>query len=221
MSRSPLLPPARVELEAFLPEIMAFAHETETHAGLPDAAALAFIRNAACDLSRRSNAYRRELWIDAQKDVTDYPIQDGCDVFLSALWVEINGQRAIPSPGRPCSCGGRLFQIIDGMIHISWNPDEDTADAILIRAALSPTADACDLDRDFFFDRYRQVVIDGALAKILLLPNMPWTNISLARVLQTDFERGCGEARRNAMMGESAGPVYATSRPFVSCRRFR
>lgn len=221
MSRSLLLPPARIELSAFLPEVMAFTHETETHAGLPDAAAETYVRNAAIDLARRSQAYRRTLWIDAQKDVVDYPIDDGCDVFLSAIYVELDGQRAYPAPGRPCSCAGRLFQIDDGMIHISWAPDEDQDDAIMVRAAFTPGRDACDLDRDFFYDRYKQVVVDGALAQILLMPGQPWTSPSIARAKQQDFERGCGEARRNVIMGDTAGPIFATARPFVSCRRFR
>jgi hypothetical protein len=201
---------------------MAFAHETETRAGLPEAAALTYIRNAAIELARRSRAWRKDIWIDAQKGVEDYPIGDGCDVLLTTLFVEIDGVRAYPAPGKACNCGfGRTFAIIDGMLRVYWTPQEDQRDAIHVRAAFTPSASACEIDEDFFANRYRQVVIDGALAAILLLPGQPFTNVAVARAKQQDFERGCGEARRDAALGQTGGPMFARPAPFVSCRRFR
>lgn len=52
---------------------------------------------------------------------------------------------------------------------------------------LKPSPDARMLP-DFLSDQYRQVIADGALARILVLPNQPFTNPTLAQAMLTNFQ---------------------------------
>lgn len=208
-------------MSRFLPEIMAHAHETDTTPGLAVAAAEQFALNAAIEFAVKSKAFRRTVPIDVQCGMTEYPFEGDCYAVVQILGVEFRGQSITPAPGRPCSCGGRMFAVDDGLVRLLWTPSEDMPQALKVRLAIAPKRDACTLDEAFFFDLWAQAVIDGALAKILLMPNEPWTNLQLARVKESDFERAVSEARRLAILGRSSGPFYSRAPSFLGPKRFR
>ena len=200
---------------------MAHAHETDEFAGLPPAAAEQYVRTAAAEFAKRSTALRKTVEIDAQAGVTEYPICEDCELIVKVISVEVGGRRLLPDPGRPCSCAQGVFWFEDCCLRLGWTPTVDEKGAISVRVAVAPRADACEIDREFFHDLHRQAIIDGALSRILMMPNQPWTNAALARVAQAEFERSAGEARRDALMGSTAGPFFAHAPSFVGRRRFR
>lgn len=69
-----------------------------------------------------------------------------------------------------------------------------TANATLsLNVALKPTFDATGIDDDMF-TQYRDAIVHGALAKLMLSPNKPYTNAQLAQYHQQQFVIKSGQA---------------------------
>lgn len=77
---------------------------------------------------------------------------------------------------------------------------------IRVRAYLIPTADATRAPK-VVLDRHREMLVNGALARILAVPAQPFTNIELAAYRDSLFERRLDEINREYVTGAQRGPL--------------
>jgi hypothetical protein len=86
----------------------------------------------------------------------------------------------------------------DGQFSLWRIPGASTAGAIVVPdVALEPSQAAATVD-DMIFQRYREAVAKGALARIHAMPGKPYTDLQLAGALDRDFRAEAGSANVGA-----------------------
>lgn len=79
-------------------------------------------------------------------------------------------------------------------------PKETERLAITMRVALKPTRAATQVD-DIILEEYAETIANGALSRLLLQPQKPYTNANLAAVKDAMFKQGLNVARQRAVRG--------------------
>lgn len=69
-----------------------------------------------------------------------------------------------------------------------------------------PLRDAHDVLPAYMFSQHAQTIARGALAKILMLPNQPFTNPQTAMGYNAAFMAACSDAQNDARMGQQRAP---------------
>lgn len=74
--------------------------------------------------------------------------------------------------------------LVDTVVHLDGSqfqlfPMPTAGDTLRMEAVFMPTIGASQVG-DVLFDRYADAIASGALARLLMLPNQPWTNPALA-----------------------------------------
>lgn len=63
---------------------------------------------------------------------------------------------------------------------------------------------------------YSRDIVEGAKARLMLIPDRKWTNLQMAGICQGKFDGGIAEARIKAIHGKAAGTIVARPRQFGS-----
>lgn len=80
----------------------------------------------------------------------------------------------------------------------------DTDGSLYTQVALMPTLTAATLD-SVFLDRHLDLLVDGALSRLLRYPDRAWTNLNLAGVYAARFEQSKRVIRAQAADGFQPG----------------
>lgn len=89
----------------------------------------------------------------------------------------------------------------EGEIALWQIPSAGLVGAIVIpELALAPSQAATGLD-SAIYERYRKAIAKGALAKLLLMPEKPWSSPNLGEKYELDFNAACGSADARASSG--------------------
>lgn len=178
------------DLELFLPGLLAYAP------GINDPAAFYGLRQAAIEFCERTKLWRHEddyavtagtpVTITTPDDSVLYDIEharfDGKDLTSKTLrWLDdqLCGWRDADYTGEP----SYITQL-----------DRNTALVVPSKAGtltlnmwLKPTDDALELP-DFMLDQHRQTICDGALGRILAIPNQSFTSVQAASLFAASFD---------------------------------
>jgi len=73
-------------------------------------------------------------------------------------------------------------------------PNRDIPDGLRVTVSLRPELDALKIDEVFLKDWYEPLA-NGVLARLMLMPKKPWSNIQLGMVKQQFFRNGMSQAR--------------------------
>jgi hypothetical protein len=211
--------------DAFAPEV-AVAFE-----GIPQSMALNYIRQAAIDLAEKSQVLVRELDVPLQPCVTEYLLEvPTCERIVSVQSVGIRGD----AQGCPCARGSRTgrwsawrchresfrFEYPNRMtVNVGPHPPHDPhrpeeLRPAWVRVAVAPTRDSCDVNRRFY-EVYHEAVVNGAIARLLLIPKTGWTNVSLAAVYEDKAKAAITAAGIDRMIGGMRGPFRMKSRRVI------
>lgn len=176
------------DLSDFLPKVMPFA------LNCPEPAAIEALRDAAQEWCRRTRMWRE--WDEFQttgEDIESVSVPPGAQIFeIEQAWFD----------GRPLT-PGRFDRTVS-----PWGDREDggyprcittvRANEIMLRPRcvgmlrismfMMPSEDG-DTVPDELFDRHASEMGKGALAKLLLLPNQPYTNPKMAMLFRQEFDR--------------------------------
>lgn len=170
--------PDTIALSEFVPEVAVVA------AGAPADMLESYIRQSAIDFTTRAQVLMRDSVIDLQAGVDEYPIRVSPDEQIVSMQYMGPERSACDCPpysacGVPARCGGvATFKAPDRVI-LSQRPISDAPSALWVRVSVAPSRDACSIDR-VLYDRYHEGVVNGALARVLLLKGMPWFDAALA-----------------------------------------
>ncbi len=86
-------------------------------------------------------------------------------------------------------------------------PTETKASSLYLTVSIKPTPSS-EFVPELLLNDHKQVIVSGALARLLLLPNKDWTDKQLASVHMASFANGVSEAKRRARRAdEGATPI--------------
>lgn len=178
------------DLDEFLKNIRPFAP------GVADPTAYEWIRQAAITFCERTRLWRYEDTITITGDNPETVVTPDGAVIHEIERLDFNGAeldevtparldelmaewRAGTLTGTP----GYYTQIAPNTVSLA--PIE--AGDLGVYMWLKPSQDATELP-DFMPDQYRQVIADGALGRILLIPNQSFTNPEMAMAFAASFQ---------------------------------
>ena len=180
-----------IALEEFLPRITLIAK------GVPDDVALEYLRQSAQTLARDSLLLKREIRLDVQAGVRDYYLENGDNEQVHYVDdVQFGKRKSCCSsftPKRYYSCDDFSFEPNDKII-LRKAPKVDAENQLFVRYFAIPTQNACEVDK-LLFDRYHDVVVNGALADLLLMRQYAFADPQMAMLYEKRFKQGIAQAK--------------------------
>jgi hypothetical protein len=85
-------------------------------------------------------------------------------------------------------------------------PDSSSIDSLTVSASLMPKATATKIDTEFF-DLYYDAIVSGAAAKLMAMPNKPWSDPKIAAYHSVIFDRGKSAATARKTKGFGRKPL--------------
>jgi len=89
-------------------------------------------------------------------------------------------------------------------------PDANITAGLTLTLALQPSQAATSFPK-WIFNQYLYVLAEGALAKLMMMPNKPWTDIQNGADRRTKFEAGIANARASAVSALGSAPQRVTA----------
>ncbi|THA10962.1 hypothetical protein [Rodentibacter pneumotropicus] len=183
-----------ISLTEFLPRVTLIAK------GVPDDVALEYLRQSAQTLARDSRLLKRELRLDVQAGVRDYYLGNGDHEQVHYVDnIELkSGQIS------PCFCKDAFDFEPNDKIILHKTPKADRENQLYVRYFAMPTQNACEVDK-LLFDRYHDVVVNGALANLLLMRQYAFADPQMAMFYETRFKQGIAQAKIDVMQRFETG----------------
>lgn len=179
--------------------------------GCLNAMALQSIFESYEEFCRRSLVYTlTPSAIDIVAATKDYTITpDAGTVVSDVLKVFVSGKEVVPrteewldanvTDWRTTATGPARGYIVPAANTVRLVPIPSSAidDGLVVKVALRPleTATTCP---DVIFNDWRQAIVDGALARLLMMQKKPWTNPRLGQEKQGAFDSWCTNASMKA-----------------------
>ena len=185
---------------------------------LPGEVAEHYVRRAAIEMARNGNLLRRHKVICVQAGVPNYLVEslDEMDVvaIMSVHALSSCGSsvpvRRYTSPQHVSGCRGVASWLVGNEIHFQ---PVNCGDRFEVNFSVSPTRDACSIDRAFANEFY-STLLTNALAIAYALPDKPWSNPGKATALKAEARTAIQEMAVQTMTGGQRGLVNA-KRPWV------
>lgn len=183
-----------ISLTEFLPRVTLVAK------GVPDDVALEYLRQSAQTLARDSLLLQRDLRLDVQAGVRDYYLENG-----DAEQVHYVSHIQLAKGFCPYRYNERVshryfaerndfvFEPNDKII-LTNAPKQDAENRLSIRYFAIPSQNACEVDK-LLFDRYHDVVVNGALADLLLMRQYEFADPQMALLYEKRFKQGLAQAK--------------------------
>jgi hypothetical protein len=169
------------------------------------------VRAAAIELCERASVYQAELDpLTTVGNIYEYDLEAPSGTAVQKiLWITHEGKDLEPLtstlleqriPKWREGNGVPEYYVQQGVSIGLASPDPNSQRALsstIVRAVLKPThtSSACD---DGVMNDYRDTIINGALFRLLRIPNKEWTDLQGARVYGSLFNEGTMIAERKA-----------------------
>ncbi len=183
----------------------------------PDPTAAFWLREAVIAFCERTEAWRTQVSVNVNAagyaDITtSLPVDSSlvsmlgvtCDgtqleaMSESDLDAEYYGWRTGALTGAPSMFSQTTF---DNIVIIPATGATQAVDVIL---TLKPQIDAATIP-DFIVNHFKETVMMGAKARLLAIPNKPWTDLNLSIALQEQFNQACSKAKFTVKKGQQKG----------------
>lgn len=185
-----------VSLAEFLPRVTLVAK------GVPDDIALEYIRQACQTIARDSLLLERTLELDVQEGVRDYYLENGdAEQVHYVSHIQLGGSRsACDTHRKPLgywSCREFVFEPNDKIV-LTETPKADSENYLMVKYFAMPNQNACEVDK-LLFDRYHDVVVNGALSDLLLMRQYEFADPQMAMVYSQKFKQGIAQVKIDVM----------------------
>lgn len=184
-----------IALEEFLPRVTLVAK------GVPDDIALEYLRQSAQIVARDSRLLKREVYIDVQAGVRDYYLESGDYEQIHYIHSIRVGKSCCQSdccePIRLCSTDAFNFEPPDKII-LRKTPKQDKENQLKVEYFAMPTQSTCQVDK-LLFERYHDVIVNGALADLLLMRQYEFSDPQLAMIYERKFKQGIAQVKIDVM----------------------
>lgn len=195
-----------ISYEALVPEIAPHLY------GCPDILIENSIRAAVIELCEKALVYQAELDpVTTVSGIYEYDLEapSGTSVH-KVLWVSHHGKDLEPTTSvlleqrlpkwRETDQAGMPVYFIKQSSSVVWlapAPSTTSANSTIIRAVLKPTHTSQSCDNDVMND-YRDAIVNGALFRLLRIPNRDWTDFKHSQLYANLFAQAIVEAERRS-----------------------
>lgn len=107
-----------------------------------------------------------------------------------------------------------IWQYTPTIYNITPVPDSVTTYNLKMRVYLKPTTSATGMEDDVLNDN-QELIITGAVHKLLMQPKRPWSDVEVAGYYGKQFSFRLHTARSRVALGFDNGNLMATQRPFA------
>jgi len=198
--------------EELLPEILPLVP------GCPDSLIENTIRSAVIELCQKSEVYQIGLDpVSTFPNMHEYDLEAPRETSVQKiLWVTHQGRDLEPVTTtlleqrlprwRNKSEAGVPQYFVQQTAKTFWLapvPAVQKINSTIVRAVLKPTFDSKACDTDVMND-YRDTIINGALFRLLRMPNKEWSDLPSAAVYGQLFTNGIEDAERRARKADTA-----------------
>lgn len=193
-----------ITYEALLPEILPMVP------GCPDTLIENNIRSAVIELCERANVYQVELDpVTTVANIFEYDLEAPRGTSVrKILWVAHQGkdleplstsllEQRLPKWREETGTPEYFVQKSSEAFILAPVPGVTTAGSTIVRAVLRPTYTSTACDNDVMND-YRDTIVNGALFRLLRVPNKDWSDLQSAGVYGQLFNQGVDDAERRA-----------------------
>lgn len=193
-----------ISYEALLPEILPMV------SGCPDTLVESNIRAAVIELCERASVYQAELDpVTTVSNIYEYDLEAPSGTSVQKiLWVSHLGkdiepinssllEQRIPKWREGNGVPEYFIQQSASLFWLAPIPTTTSAASTIVRAVLKPTYTSQSCDNDVMND-YRDTIVNGALFRLLRIPNKDWSDLQGASVYGQLFNRGVEDAERRA-----------------------
>ena len=193
-----------ISYEALLPDILPMVP------GCPDSLIKNNIRAAVIELCERASVYQAELDpLTTVGNIYEYDLEAPSGTAVQKiLWITHEGkdlepltstllEQRIPKWREGNGVPEYYVQQGSALVWLAPIPTATGVSSTIVRAVLKPTqtSSACD---DGVMNDYRDTIINGALFRLLRIPNKEWTDLQGASVYGSLFNEGTMIAERKA-----------------------
>ena len=196
--------------------------------GCPDPAVDQAVMDAATEFAERTQLlFTIEAPIPLVNGVSTYSVTTVTGIAVSLIRHVYCGTREL-DPVTPSSLHDQLpaWQTSEssepthyscfgepGTITVYPAPQRVSTEALRIVASWEPAFGATQLP-DELVTGYARDIVEGAKARLMLMPDRKWTNLPLAGLAQNNFEAGVAEGKIKAIHSKAAGSVFVRPRKF-------
>lgn len=178
--------------------------------GCPDTLVENNVRSSVIEFCQRSNAYQAELDpVTTVGNIFEYDLEPPSGTTVQKiLWVTHLGkdvepitttllEQRIPKWREGNGVPEYYVQLTSSTFYLVPVPTTTAVSSTIVRAVLRPTHTSTSCDNDVMND-YRDTIVNGALFRLLRMPNKEWTDITGAGVYGQLFTQGIEMAERRA-----------------------
>lgn len=193
-----------IAYETLLPEILPMVP------GCPDSLIQNNIRAAVVELCERASVYQQELDpLTTVANIYEYDLEAPSGTSVQKiLWVTHAGvdlepitssllEQRIPKWRTEAGVPEYFLQQTSSLFSLAPVPAATAVSSTVIRAVLKPSHSSTACDNDVMND-YRDTIVNGALFRLLRIPNKDWSDIQGASVYGQLFNQGVEAAERRA-----------------------
>lgn len=195
-----------ISYESLIPEIAPHLY------GCPDMVIANSIRASVIELCEKSNVYQSELEpLTTVSGIYEYDLEVPTSTAVhKVLWVTHDGKDLEPITTSlleqrlpkwretdQASTPKYFLKQTSALLWLVPVPSTTTAGSTVIRAVLKPTHTSKSCDNDVMND-YRDTIVNGALFRLLRIPNRDWTDYKHAQTYSALFAQGMVDAERRA-----------------------
>ena len=198
-----------ISYESLLPSILPIV------SGCPDTLVENNIRSAVIELCEKASVYQAELDpLTTVGNIYEYDLEPPSGTTVQKiLWITHQGKDLEPItstlleqrlPKWRAGNGVPEYYVQQGssLVWLAPIPTTTGVSSTIVRAVLKPTHTSTACDNDVMND-YRDTIINGALFRLLRIPNQAWTDLQIAGVYGQLFNEGVENAERKARGADS------------------
>jgi hypothetical protein len=195
-----------ITYESLLPEILPMVD------GCPDTLIENNIRSSVIELCEKAKVYQQELEaVTTVSKIYEYDLEAPTGTTVhQILWVTHAGEALEPTTSSlleqklprwrdPGYTGKPVFYVqqTSTLFWLAPVPSATDVSSTLVQAVLKPSHTSTSCDNDVMND-YRDAIVNGALFRLLRIPNKTWSNTDAANTYGLLFAQGVEEARVRA-----------------------
>jgi hypothetical protein len=199
-----------ITYESLLPEILPMVP------GCPDTLIENNIRAAVVELCDKASVYQAELDpVTTVSGLFEYDLEPPSGTSVrKILWATHQGkdlepttttllEQRLPKWREDSGVPEYFIQQNSATFILAPIPSVTIVGSTIVRAVLRPTHTSTSCDNDVMND-YRDTIINGALFRLLRIPNKDWSDMKGAAVYGELFSRGVDDAERRARNADTA-----------------
>jgi len=195
-----------IAYDAFLPEILPYARNC------PDPTIEAAVRHTVIEICAKTEIWQQELDpVSAIAEQYAYDLEPPANSVVHRIIHVLDSQgepltpvssgmlehRATDWRNNPGTAKFYVVQDEDNQIWLAPAPSASLANAFLIRAVLKPsmTSSSC---TNYIMSNYRDCIVNGAIARLLQMPDRDWSNYKTAAVKYAMYQAGIVDIEKRA-----------------------